>query len=57
MGVVRLGAKGQEQNSTEEWFADFLREIEYDDETGEEKGAKYCEVVIDSRVCSASNYP
>ena len=24
--------------SVEEWYADFLRDIEFDDETGEEKG-------------------
>ena len=27
---------------SEEWFADFLREVEFDDETGEEKGWVRC---------------
>lgn len=27
---------------SEEWFADFLREVEFDDDTGEEKGWVRC---------------
>jgi len=36
---VHFGEQLAADNKNTEWFADFLREIEYDDETGEEKGA------------------
>ena len=36
---VHFGEQLAAENKSTEWFADFLREIEYDDETGEEKGA------------------
>jgi len=36
---IHFGEQLAAENKSTEWFADFLREIEYDDETGEEKGA------------------
>ncbi|OLQ04235.1 hypothetical protein AK812_SmicGene12708 [Symbiodinium microadriaticum] len=38
---VHFGEQLAADNKNTEWFADFLREIEYDDETGEEKGEEY----------------
>ncbi|CAJ1345300.1 unnamed protein product [Effrenium voratum] len=36
---VHFGEQLAAENKSTEWFADFLREIEFDEETGEEKGA------------------